>query len=520
MAAEIKSDKVDKVISLCVRRGILFPNSEIYGSFAGFFDYGPVGVELKRNVEASWWKRFVQEREDVVGMDGAIITHPAVWKASGHVDAFADLLVECTKCKGRYRADHLLESVLGVQVDGLPPEKIKADMEEKKIVCPKCKGSLAPARAFNLMFKTFVGAAEDESSQAFLRPETAQLIFADFKAVMLASRKVPPFGIAQVGKSFRNEISPRNFVFRCREFSQMEVEYFVPPRLLDSCRYFEAAKGKKIQVLTAADQEKNAPQSKTTAGDARDKKIIGTQWHAYWLAECVDWFEGIGIAPENLRLRQHTKSELSHYSSETWDVEYLYPWGWKELTGVANRGDFDLKQHSKFSGKDLSYFDQETKQKLVPHVIEPSFGVERAVFTLLLEAFEEKKEKGTDGKEEVKTVLRLHPAIAPVKAGVFPLMKKDGLAEKAREVFEMLRGDFVCEYDEGGSVGKRYARMDEIGTPYCVTVDYDSLEKNDVTVRDRDSAKQVRVPIAKLPNVLSALLGGTLAFEKAGAAVK
>jgi glycyl-tRNA synthetase len=493
----------DKVVNLCVRRGVIIPNSEIYGSIAGFFDYGPVGVALKRNIENSWWHHFVETRDDVVGIDGAIITHPMVWKASGHVDAFNDLLVECSKCRKRFRADHLIESVLNVEVDGMNADKIQEVIRERHVVCPDCKSELKPISPFNLMFKTHVGAVEDDSSVAYLRPETAQLIFADFKYVALAARKQLPFGMAQIGKAFRNEISPRNFIFRCREFSQMEIEFFVHPARLNECPVLDEQRlDLSVQLLTAGDQEKKCPHTAMKIREALEKGIIGTAWHAYWLAECLRWYHSIGIKPSNLRLRQHLRDELSHYSNETWDVEYNYPWGWKELMGVANRSDFDLKQHAKFSSQDLTVLDPMTNEKIVPWVIEPSFGVERVLFTALLDAFVEKEEKG-----EKKTVLALNPRIAPIKAAVFPLLSKGGLPEKAREVYAALKEKFVCLYDEGGSIGRRYARVDEIGCPFAVTVDYQTMEDGTVTLRDRDTTRQTRVPIAELNETLEKSLG-------------
>jgi glycyl-tRNA synthetase len=488
----------DKIVNLCLRRGLLFPNSDIYGSMAGFFDYGPYGVELKRNIEGSWWKNFVQDRADIVGMDGTIISHPMVWKASGHADAFNDPLVDCKKCKSRFRADHLVEDELKISVDGLSLEALQELINKHKLVCPKCKGELTVVRVFNLMFRTHVGPVEDESSIAYLRPETAQLIFADFKLIQASSRKQLPFGIAQIGKAFRNEIAPRNFVFRCREFSQMEIEFFIHPAKINDCPLL-GAQHRELEAFfyTAEMQEKQTQHQKMKIGDALKKGIIKTQWHAYWIAEIVKWFISLGLRPENMRVRQHVPTELSHYSTETWDLEYNYPWGWKELQGIANRTDFDLKQHAKFSGKDLSYFDVATGEKVIPYVIEPSTGVDRAFLTVLLDAFEERKEK-----EGSAIVLHLSPKIAPVKVAVFPLMKKDGLGEKAREIFESLKKMFATEYDEAGSIGKRYARHDEIGTPYCITVDYETLEegasRGTVTVRERDSGKQERVPIETL----------------------
>lgn len=485
----------EKTINLCIRRGILFPSSEIYGAPGGFFDYGPVGVEIKRNLEAAWWKFFVRDREDMIGIEGSILSPRGVWKASGHIDSFNDPLVECKKCKKRFRADQLIEGALKINVDGMPLDKVQELMHEHKIVCPDDKGELSSIKSFNLMFKTHVGALEDEASEAYLRPETAQMIFVDFKTAQLTSRKQLPFGIAQIGKAFRNEISPRNFVFRCREFSQMEIEYFIHPNKLNDCPNLQSVMSATISVCTSdmQMQGKNNEAMPITIKEALQKKIIGTQWHAYWIATCTEFFSSLGINKENIRARQHTKDELSHYSSETWDLEYKYPWGWKELMGIANRSDYDLKQHIKFSNKDLSLFDEEKKERVVPFVIEPSFGVDRALFTLLMDAYTEKVEEG-----ETKVILRLNPVLASARFAVFPLMKKDGLKEKAREVYEMLKTKAACEYDESGSIGKRYARSDEVGIPFCITVDYDTLNDNTVTVRHRDTAKQERVPISDI----------------------
>jgi glycyl-tRNA synthetase len=485
----------EKTINLCIRRGLIFPSSEIHGAQGGFFDYGPAGVEIKRNLEAAWWKYFVRDREDMVGMDGAIVSPAGVWKASGHVDSFNDPLVECKKCKKRFRADQLVEGALKINVDGMSLDKVQALMTEHKIVCPDDKGELSSIKSFNLMFKTHIGSVEDEKSESYLRPETAQLIFVDFKTVQTASRKQLPFGIAQIGKAFRNEISPRNFVFRCREFSQMEIEYFVHPNKLNECPYILSVIDDSLLICTAEMQEKgkNNDVMMITIKDALQKKVIGTQWHAYWMATCMNFFASLGMKKENLRFRQHTKDELSHYSSETWDIEYNYPWGWKELMGLANRTDFDLKQHMKFSGKDLSLFDEEKKERVVPHVIEPSFGLDRLLFTILMDAYSEKIEEG-----ETKTTLRLHPILAPVKVAVFPLMKKDGLKEKAKEIYNSLKTQVPCDFDDAGSIGKRYARSDEIGIPCCVTVDYDTLKDGTVTIRDRDTTKQERIKISDI----------------------
>jgi glycyl-tRNA synthetase len=446
MAADVVT--MDKIVALCKRRGLIFPASEIYGGIANTYDYGHYGVLLKRNVIDAWWQSMIGDREDIVALDSAIIQHPRTWEASGHLAGFTDPLVQCLgKCKRRWRLDHLVEEA---EERGEPTDHV---------VCPVCGGELSEPRAFNLMFETTIGPVHEEGARVFLRPETAQGIFLDFKTVLGFARRKPPFGIAQVGKSFRNEITPGNFVFRTLEFEQMEMEFFVAP------------------------------------ADAQ-------RWHEHWLAERLDWYTRLGIRADHLRLRPHTDEELSHYSSATSDVEYLYPIGWSELEGIANRGDFDLTQHATFSGEKLEYFDQATGERYVPHVIEPAAGVGRTVLAALCDAYDEDDVGG-----EQRTVLKLHPRLAPIKVAVLPLVRKDGQPELAREAFDALRGQMQAEYDEGGSIGKRYRRQDEIGTPYCVTIDHQSLQDRTVTVRDRDTLEQERVAIDELP----ALLGGRLA---------
>jgi glycyl-tRNA synthetase len=451
---------MDKIVALCKRRGLIFPASEIYGGIANTYDYGHYGVLLKRNVIDAWWQAMIGERDDVVALDSAIIQHPRTWEASGHLAGFTDPLVDCRTCGQRFRADHL-------------------DLSHEEVRCPR-KPSVVPgdgpecdlteAREFNLMFETTIGPVREAGSTVYLRPETAQGIFLDFRTVLGFARKKPPFGIAQVGKSFRNEITPGNFVFRTLEFEQMEMEYFVPP-------------------------------------------AEASRWYEYWLAERMAWYERLGIRPDHLRLRAHDADELSHYSSATSDVEYLYPIGWQELEGIANRGDFDLTQHAKYSGDKLEYFDQATGERYVPHVIEPAAGVGRTVLALLCDAYDEDTLGG-----ERRTVLKLHPSVAPVKVAVLPLVRKDGQPELAREVYEALRGRMQAEYDEGGSIGRRYRRQDEIGTPYCVTIDHESLEDRTVTVRDRDSLSQDRVAIYELPDVLARRLAAPWRSPKAAAA--
>ena len=423
---------LDKVINLAKRRGFAFPSAEIYGGFRSTYDYGPLGVLLLRNVKNAWWRSMVQLRDDVVGLDAAILSPPAVWAASGHLATFTDPLVDCKQCNERLRED---------QIDG---------------ICPKCGSrDLTPARAFNLMFKTHAGPIEDDGAVAYLRPETAPGMFTNFLNVQITTRKKPPFGIAQVGKSFRNEITPQNFVFRTREFEQMEMEYFVPP----------------------ADSPK---------------------WFDYWIEERYGWYQALGIDKSKIRIRHHDADELSHYSTGTADIEFLFPWGWGELEGVANRTDFDLKAHSAASGTKLEYFDQATNERYTPHVIEPAAGATRAMMAFLLSAYEEDEVGG-----EVRTVLRLHWRLAPYQVAVLPLSKKPELEEVSRKVLAMLQNHFMVDYDVTQSIGKRYRRQDEVGTPFCVTIDFDSLEDNAVTLRDRDTTEQVRVPIAELLGVIT-----------------
>jgi glycyl-tRNA synthetase len=430
---------MEKIVALSKRRGFVFPSSEIYGGVGSTYDFGHYGVLLKTNVKNEWWRAMLQERDDIVALDSAILQHPRVWEASGHLAGFTDPLVDCKTCGQRFRADHLQELACGRKPSKHPGETDECDLTE--------------ARDFNLMFETTIGPVKESGSVAYLRPETAQGIFINFKNVLQFSRKKPPFGIAQVGKSFRNEITPGNFIFRTREFEQMEMEFFVPP------------------------------------DDAQ-------KWFEHWLSERERWYTELGIRPDHLRLRAHDQDELSHYSSGTSDVEYLFPIGWSELEGIANRGDFDLTQHAQFSGEKLEYFDQATGQRYVPYVIEPAAGADRATLAFLVDAYDEElvEREGT-GEGEMRTVLRLHPRLAPVKAAVLPLVSKDGQPELAREVHHALRGRVQAEYDAGGAIGKRYRRQDEIGTPLCLTIDHQSIEDNTLTLRDRDSLAQERLPI-------------------------
>jgi glycyl-tRNA synthetase len=435
---------MERVVNLAKRRGLVFPSSEIYGGFRSTWDFGPLGVLLKRNVKDAWWRSMVQFRDDIVGLDAAILMAPKVWEASGHVATFTDPLVDCRNCNERFRADQLPESG----------------------ACPKCgqKGTFTEARNFNLMFKTHVGPVESDASIAYLRPETAQGIFVNFKNVQTTTRKKPPFGIAQIGKSFRNEITPGNFIFRTREFEQMEMEFFVPP-----------------------DQS--------------------AKWYEYWVAERYRWHLDLGIPEDKLRIRPHEPDELSHYSNETSDLEFAYPWGWGELEGIANRGDYDLTQHPKFSGEDLSYFDQESSERYLPHVIEPALGADRSTLAFLLSAYDEDEAPTGEGKSEKRTVLRLDSRLAPIKVAVLPLSKKETLLPLTNEIADSLRRHFQIDVDFSGAIGRRYRRQDEVGTPLCVTVDFDSLDDSAVTVRDRDSMKQERVSLDRLVGELRDRLG-------------
>ncbi len=490
---------VEDMTTFCKKKGFVYPSAEIYGGYGGFWDFGHLGVELNNNIKNEFWKRFVHSREDVVGIDGTIITNPIVWKASGHVDCFADILLECSKCHEKVRGDHLIEQRLKISADGMKVEEINEKVKENGIKCPKCGGELLSGKQFNLMLSTNVGPSESSASVAYLRPETAQLIFTNFKLVQENARMKLPFGICQIGKAFRNEISPRDFLFRVREFEQAEIEYFIHPAEMNMCPHVNDVKKMKVHLISEEMQRKGEQHIEITIGQMLDKKML-CQWHAYWLAEVYQWFLDMGIKPENLRLREHLKDELAHYSSACFDIEYKFPFGWKEIHGNANRSTFDLTQHSKFAKKDLDYFDQATNARVVPAVIEPSQGIGRAFLAFMFDAYNDDKERGN-------VVLKLHPKLAPIKVGVFPLVSnKEELMHKARKVFDSLRKDFYCTFDRSGSIGRRYARADEQGIPFCVTVDFDSLEKGDVTIRSRDTTEQIRVKIDELPTRLKKML--------------
>ncbi|MCS7276954.1 MAG: glycine--tRNA ligase [Dehalococcoidia bacterium] len=474
---------MDKFVSLCKRRGFVFQGSEIYGGIGGFWDYGPLGVELKNNIKRAWWKAVVQERPDVVGLDAAIVMNPKVWIASGHVETFADPMVDCKSCKRRFRADELAR-------EHPEPEAAHGHAPSAyPIRCPECGGELTTPRMFNLMFRTYVGPIDVEAeftraiaelqgedwerasarirdlkeeldrATAYLRPETAQGIFVNFDNVLTTARKKLPFGIAQIGKAFRNEVTPGNFIFRDREFEQMEIEFFCRP---------------------GTDEE----------------------WHKHWVEERYNWYRRYGIREENLRVRRLDPDELAHYAKDTYEIEYLFPMGWSELEGIANRTDFDLKRHSEFSGRQLTYFDDETGEHIVPFVIEPSAGVDRCFMAFMMDAYDEEEVRG-----ETRAVLRLHPALAPIKVAVLPLSRHEDLVPVARRVWDLLRPHFMTQYDDAQSIGRRYRRQDEIGTPCCVTIDFETLQDEAVTIRDRDSMAQVRVPIANLVQALKEKLG-------------
>ena len=451
---------METIVNLCKARGYIYPSSEIYGGLANTWDYGPLGVELKNNVKTLWRKKFIQEKKDIVGLDAAILMNPETWVASGHLTSFSDPLIDCKECKTRHRADKLIEewaheNKQDIIADGWTDEQMVKFIEDNKIPCPNCgKTNFTNIRKFNLMFKTFQGVTEDSTATVYLRPETAQGIFVDFKNVLRTTRKKMPMGIAQIGKAFRNEITPGNFTFRTREFEQMELEFFCKP---------------------------------------------GTdlEWFKYWKEFCENWLLSLGMKKENIRLRDHSKEELIFYSEATTDIEFNFPFGWGELWGIADRTDYDLTQHMNHSKQDLSYLDPETNERYVPYVIEPSLGADRVTLAFLCNAYDVEDL----GEGDSRVVLHLHPALAPYKVAILPLSKK--LGDKANEIFDKLSKSFSCDYDEAGSIGKRYRREDEIGTPYCLTVDFDTLEDNQVTIRDRDTMEQVRIPIDEVENYIN-----------------
>ncbi|HEY7035013.1 MAG TPA: glycine--tRNA ligase [Thermomicrobiales bacterium] len=464
----IRAATMDKIAALSKRRGFVFPGSDIYGGLANTWDYGPLGVELKNNVKQLWWRTFVHRRRDMVGLDGGILMHPRVWEASGHVVNFNDPLVDCKTCKSRFRADHLIEEKLGVHAEGKTPEEMSAILREANLACPVCGNrTLTDARQFNMMFRTTIGPVEETGVQVYLRPETAQAMFVQYKNILNTARVKLPFGIAQIGKSFRNEITPGNFIFRDVEFEIMEIEYFVKPD--DGSRAFEE-----------------------------------------WIGAMRSWIELIGLTSERVRVREHAKEQLSHYSSRTVDFEYDFPgMGWKELYGLANRTDYDLSRHQEYSGQDLTYFDQEAGTRYIPHVVEPTFGVDRTLLVLLLDAYDEEATVDVNGKPDTRVFLRLSPKVAPYKAAILPLMKKPELTEVARGLFDQIQADtpYLVDYDETGNIGKRYRRQDEAGTPFCFTIDYDTLDDKAVTVRDRDTTSQERIALAEVAGYVRERVG-------------
>ncbi len=456
---------MDKIVALAKGRGFVFPGSEIYGGLANTWDYGPLGVELKNNVKKAWWKKFIQESKYNVGLDAAILMNPQTWVASGHVGGFNDPLIDCKSCKSRFRADKLIEdyvkenNIEGVAVDGWTNEQLEGYIAEHQVPCPDCgKSDFTGIRQFNLMFKTFQGVTEDSKNEIYLRPETAQGIFVNFKNVQRTTRKKLPFGIGQIGKSFRNEITPGNFTFRTREFEQMELEFFCEP-------------GKDIE------------------------------WFEYWRSFCKNWLLSLNIKEESIRLRDHSPEELSHYSNGTTDIEFMFPFGWGELWGIADRTNFDLTQHTEFSGENMAYVDSETGEKYIPYCIEPSLGADRVTLAFLVEAYDEEKLVDDKGKEDTRVVMRFHPALAPFKAAVLPL-QKNKLGAQAEALHEELSKYFMVDYDASGSIGKRYRRQDEIGTPFCITVDFETQEDGCITIRERDSMEQVRVPLDEVKSYI------------------
>lgn len=485
---------IEEMRSFCKRKGLLYPSGDIYGGIKGFFDYGPYGSELKRRLVSRWWQSFVRDQEDIVGIDGSIITNPKVWEASGHVDSFSDLILESEDGTYQIRADHFLEDELGGDYDGVSADRVDELVEEHELEAPNGE-SFKPCQPFNLMFETRVGPKQSSSNQAFLRPETAQLIFANFKHVRENARMSLPFGIAQTGKAFRNEISPRNFVFRSREFEQLEIEHFAHPEEDETP---DVSFDKPITVYDAEAQTGDGEQESLLLDDLVGDNM--TPWIAAYAAEHLEWLSDLGVSSDNLRLREHLDDELAHYSSTCWDVEYKFPFGWKELMGLADRGDFDLSQHIEHSGEALSVHDQDRDEHVVPEVAcEPSLGVDRLFLAVLYDGYEE------DGRGNA--VLSLHPSLAPNTVAVFPLVGNDkDLVEKAESVYDAVDESFDAYWDAKGSIGRRYARQDELGTPYCVTVDFDSMDDDAVTIRFRDSTEQERVSVDELPDRLGELI--------------
>lgn len=501
--------EIEKVVSLAKRRGFIFPSSEIYGGLSGFYDYGPLGVLLKRNVEKSWREFFVKPEGKIFEIETSHVMHEKVWEASGHLKDFIDPITQCKKCNSNYRADELIQEKTGKSVEGLKPEELTKIIRVQKIKCPKCGGELSDVRIFNLMLGTSVGPVA--GSVAYLRPETAQGIFINFKNILASTRATLPFGVAQFGYSFRNEISPRQWIMRLREFRQIEIEMFFNPKKADDVPNFKEFAKTKIKIFTRDAQAKKGKPIEIFAADCVKEKIIPNNFMAYFLAKEFLWYQKVGIPPDALRFRHMQPQETPHYSTANFDMEIKFDFGWKEVVGNAYRTDFDLSTHAKHSGENFAIV--EDGKKIVAHVVEPSFGIDRTIYAILLYAYREGKDRGWEW-------LQIPSAITPISSTVFPLVSKDKLPEKAREVYKMLKPFYEIIYDESGSIGKRYARADEIGVPYCVTIDYDSLKNDTVTIRDRDSTKQILIKIKDIYEVLWKLLRGEIQFEKAGKLLK
>jgi glycyl-tRNA synthetase len=484
---------IEELATYCKKKGFVYQDSEIYGGLKGFFDFGPYGSELFNNLKADWWKRFVHDKENVVGIDASIISHQKVWKASGHLDNFGDLLLTCSKCKNRLRADLFVEDKLNINVEGMKAAEINKVIQKNNLKCPECNHNFEELKSFNLLFSTKVGADDEKNAVSYLRGETAQAMFTNFKIIADTSRQKLPFGVAQIGKCFRNEIAPRDFMFRCREFTIGELEFFIHPEQF-SCNMLSGIH-KNLRIMFLSAETQDAGQNnlvETTIGKLIEEKRLD-EWHAYWLSEQILWLYSIGLKKEHIKIREHMKNELSHYSSATFDIDYMFPFGSKEIAGNANRGQYDLGQHIKESKEKLEIFDEETKKSVVPRVIEPTFGIDRVFLALLVEGYDNDETRGN-------VVLRIKPSLAPIKIGVFPLVNK--LNDRAYDLFKDLKGMFYCTYDKSGSIGRRYARADELGIPFCVTVDFESLEDECVTVRKRDDTSQERVKISELKQKL------------------
>lgn len=510
MSKEDQKLNLEELATFCKKKGFVFQAAEIYGGFAGFFDFGPLGVELKNNLKQLYWREFVHRRDDLVGQDGSIITNPKVWEASGHVATFGDMLLTTKDTKTKLRADHFIEDELNIAGDALGPKEIE-DLIVKNNLKYNGEDFELPIQFFSGMLQTQIGADVTKQSKAYLRPETAQSIFPNFKSVAETSRQTLPFGITQIGKAYRNEISPRDFVFRCREFEQIEMEYFFNPEV-ETELFTKELQELKVQVLLAETQDNGkSDMVEKTLGQLVEENRIN-QIHAYWLGTFFNFFnKSVGLSWENLRIREHTKTELSHYSQATMDIDYKYSMGYKEMMGLAYRGNYDLSKHQEYSKTKMEVFDESTKSKVIPHVIEPSFGVERFMMAVIYEAY-------TDDQERGNVVLSVKPSLAPYKVAVLPLVKKDPIGPKAKEIYdELIEEDIQAFYDESGSVGKRYARQDEIGTPYCITIDYETIEegenKGTVTIRDRDSTNQVRVKVEEVSQIIRNLMREKIKFE-------